>query len=144
MAFDENIQGGPSVLPAVRRAMRKRLEPSARQATLEILGLFASDEDLPVIVALLDNPLLAETAERQLLVRYGKRAVPPVVDLLTHSDARVRVRAIGLLGRIGNLSDLGKLRRCLTDDDQRVRTAASRLLEWWEVEPMERFRERRN
>ena len=62
---------------------------------------------------------LAIAAERSL-IKYGARAVEPLMAATSHEDAQVRFRSVYILGKIGDTSCYDVLVTCAQDLDPRV------------------------
>ena len=100
-----------AVLSAARRAGRRDLAP-------ELLEAARSDPD----------PLLRAAAFHTLDALEIRDGVRIAVDRLADGDARVRMAAVGLLGRLGGDNAMGRLRECTADVVPGVRAMAAQAI----------------
>ncbi|MGV3720725.1 MAG: HEAT repeat domain-containing protein [Actinomycetota bacterium] len=72
-------------------------------------------------VAALEDPDadVAMRAEGRL-IRFGRKAVAPLIEAADHPDPRVRFRAVWVLGKIGDARALSTIQRLTEDADGRV------------------------
>jgi HEAT repeat protein len=65
-----------------------------------------------------DQKVAAEAENR--LIRFGEKAVEPLLATVDHEDPQVRFRAVWALGKIGDARALPAILRLTEDPDERV------------------------
>lgn len=96
--------GGREVLLCLRYlATCPQIQRLVRAQLVVVLGLFATEEALGVLVSLLDDPdELTRQAVARALTLAGARALPSLHRALSHPSQRVRVRAAEALTQFGD------------------------------------------
>ncbi|MFO7974816.1 MAG: HEAT repeat domain-containing protein [Candidatus Hydrogenedentota bacterium] len=97
--------GAPQERHAVAKALAEALDEAAddqlRRELLHYLGLVASDEHVPVLAALLDDPAVGEDARMALERVPGQAATRALLEALESSSEEVQVRVATALARRG-------------------------------------------
>lgn len=99
--------------------------------TLQLMGIHARVAAPAVAQALLEGDVESRVYMMQILLSVPPQdaqvAVPQLIQILTHPDARVRRASAETLGRLGSFARpaVPALRRLIGDEDAEVRTAAS-------------------
>jgi HEAT repeat protein len=104
-------------------------EPAIVSKAAFALGAIGAVESVSALVNLLggeDRELQSTLVS--VLERFGARALPAVIDALTHADARVRAHAAEVLGVIADPGCIPALTNALADDEGDVRFAAVHAL----------------
>lgn len=70
----------------------------------------------------------SSNAAATALVKFGKKAVRPLVDILLSGSSCAKLTAVGILGGIGDSSTIGYLVKLMIDPDEQLRIAAIEAL----------------
>jgi len=115
---------GQAVDPLLALALDETEEDTMRSLAADVLGAIGNPRVLDPLVRLL--PTVGGAANA--LARLGPVAVPPLLDALVHSNARVRQRVAYALGKLRDPRALDPLLAALSDPDATVRGYAAHAL----------------
>ena len=122
-------------------------DPLERKLAVRTLGDMKAIAAIPVLIELLrqrppaegppggvdlfDDASFIPAAVREAIVKIGRPAVSPLIELLQDKKWAVRLEAAIILGQIGPEAkdSVSALTEVLKDDDQRVRQYAAKALE---------------
>lgn len=87
---------------------------------IDALSMLGDTRAVPLLIQCLEEPPDTDVMKsaRYGLVRFGRSAVPQLIDVLVNKDSKGRAFAAAALGQIGDLRSQGALADILKDDNE--------------------------
>jgi hypothetical protein len=86
------------LLPALRERLRMPEAGRSAVEALDRLGDVPTEDELPLLAAMLDDTAFVSGPAARLLARMGPPALPHLIDRLTTQNASLLARALGTMG----------------------------------------------
>ena len=119
----------PDVVPYLVQALQDKTVDVKRQA-VRGLGKLKDRRGIQPLIAMLDDPACnVHRPAQEELVRFGKKALPALIDALHHNNERIRMTAAICLEEIGDPEAVIPLVDSLVDPSEIVGKAAARALQ---------------